>query len=163
MAAKLPDDAELEILARQVEEQLSALQAQPAATFHLRGGPCEGAESLPVARDQQALVERITGQPFETFWQKYLRNFRKDLCLPGGLLYEQWRKYRDIETKSAMKVAYGILLGMGIPTGWLAPAAVAVTVFLLNVALKVGVDTICEGCKPEGQSQNETLEKLKEK
>lgn len=159
MAAKLPDDAELEALARQVNEQLSELHAQPAVTFQLRGFPCEGAKAPPAAPKQQALLEKITGESFEAFWRKYLRNLRKDLCLPGGLLHEQWRKYRDIENKSAVKVAYGVLLGMGISDRWLPPATVAVTVFLLNVALKVGVDTICEGCKAEGETPNETPEK----
>ena len=67
------------------------------------------------------------------------------------MLYEQWHKWKDLESKSAVKVGYGALLGMGIPTASLGPVAVAATVFLLNVALKVGIDAVCEGCRQEGE------------
>jgi hypothetical protein len=101
---------------------------------------------VPAAPQQQALIEKVTGESFDSFWQRYRRHLRRDLCLPGGMLYEQWQKYRDIESKSAVRVSYAWLAAMGIPTASLAPAAIAVTVFLLNVVLKVGIDTICEGC-----------------
>jgi len=159
MTAGLPSDAELDALAQQVDEQLSALQSGPAVAF--RGGEFRGAgpDALPGAPDQQALIEKVTGQPFETFWHKYLRHLRKDLCLPGGMLYEQWHKWRDLESKSAVKMAYGVLVGMGIPTVWLAPVAVAATVFLLNLAVKVGIDAVCEGCQPEGEDPDGTQKK----
>ena len=48
-----------------------------------------------------------------------------------------------------MKVAYGVLAGMGIPTASIAPVAVAASVFLLNVVLKVGIEAVCEGCAEE--------------
>jgi hypothetical protein len=159
MAANLLNDAELTTLAQQVDEQLNALQSQPVAAF--RG--VEGPEALPGAKAQQALIEKATGETFETFWQKYKRHLRKDLCLPGGILYEQWHKWKDLESKSAVKVAYGVLAGMGISTASLGPVAVAVTVFLLNVALKVGIDTVCEGCKPEGENADETPKKPENK
>jgi hypothetical protein len=155
MAANLLNDAELTALAQQVDEQLNALQSQPVAAF--RG--IEGPGALPGAPAQQALIEKATCETFETFWQKYKRHLRKDLCLPGGILYEQWHKWKDLQSKSAVKVAYGALAGMGIPTASLAPAAVAVTVFLLNVAIKVGIDTVCEGCKPEGENPDERPKK----
>jgi hypothetical protein len=101
---------------------------------------------VPAAPAQQSFIEEVSGGSFETFWQKYRRHLRKDLCMPGGMLYEQWQKYRDVESKSAVRVSYAWLAAMGIPTASLAPAAVAVTVFLLNVLLKVGVDALCEGC-----------------
>ena len=136
-------------MASQVDEQLNALQAQPAQTF--RGlGP--GSDALPGAPGQQALLEKAAGKPFQTFWRRYLSHLRKDLCLPGGILYEQWHKWKDLQSKSAVKVAYGALAGMGIPTASLGPAAVAAAVVLLNVALKVGIDTLCEGCKQEGEN-----------
>ncbi len=156
MAANLPSDVELDALALEVIEQLRTLQAGPTTAFRGVKGGRSGPEGLPAAPDQQALIEKVTGQPFETFWQKYLRYLRKDLCLPGGLLYEQWHKWKDLESKSAVRVSYAWLAAMGIPTASLAPVAVAATVFLLNVALKVGIDVVCEGCKPEGETPDET-------
>jgi len=152
MAANLPSDGELDALVLEVDQQLRTLQAGPAAAFPGVKGLRAGPEGLPAAPDQQALIEKVTGAPFETFWQKYLRYLRKDLCLPGGLLYEQWHRWKDLEKKSAVRVSYAWLAAMGIPTASLAPVAVAATVFLLNVALKVGIDAVCEGCKPEGEA-----------
>ena len=158
MNPTLPSDAELAILARQVDEQLQALQSAPAAHVQFRSvSPGESAE-LPAAPEQQAAIEKAAGEPFESFWQKYQRQLRRDLCLPGGLLYGQWQKWRDLQSKDSVKVAYGILAGMGIPTASLGPVAVAASVFLLNVAVKAGVEVICEGCAEEEAARKEEAE-----
>lgn len=60
-------------------------------------------------------------------------------------MHEQWRKYRDVESKSVVRVSYGWLAAMGIPSASLALVAVAASVFLLNVLVKVGIDAICDG------------------
>ena len=148
MTAGHPPEAELDALASRVDEQLNALQAQPARTFRGLG---TGSDALPGAPEQQAVIEKAAGQPFESFWQKYLRHLRKDLCLPGGMLYEQWHKWKDLKSKSAVKVTCAALAGMGISTAAIPTVAVAATVFLLNVALKVGIDAVCEGCRQEGE------------
>jgi hypothetical protein len=140
---------ELDDLARQVDDQLKDLYATPAGTVKFRGaGPSERDE-LPSAPKQQAAIEQATGGSFESFWQKYKRHARRDLCLPGGLLYEQWKKWRDLESKAAVRTSYVWLAAMGIPTASLAPVAVAATVFLLNVVAKIGIEALCEGCAEE--------------
>ncbi len=162
MEKPFPSDAELAALARQVDDQLNALQSIPASQVRFRGvAPGERAE-LPAAPEQQAVIERAAGEPFESFWQKYKRCARRDLCLPGGLLYEQWRKWRDLQSKDSVKVAYGILAGMGIPTASLAPVAVAATVFLLNVVGKIGIEAVCEGCADEEAARDEARKKAAE-
>ena len=148
MNTALPSDAELAVLAAQVDEQLNALQFESATHVQFRGAAPGAPAGLPAAPSQQAAIEQATGEPFADFWQKYRRHLRRDLCLPGGLLYEQWRKWRDLQSKDSVKVAYGVLVGMGIPTANLAPAAVAASVFLLNVLAKVGIEAVCEGCGP---------------
>lgn len=141
-------DAEWDQLAVQVDDQLKSLHASPPNLVSgFKGGPAGG--DLPDAPSQRQLIEKITGEGFEGFWQQYRRHLRKDLCLPGGMLYEQWRRYRDVESKSAVRVSYAWLAAMGIPAASLAPAAVAAAVFLLNVLIKVGIDAVCEGCAPE--------------
>jgi hypothetical protein len=142
-------DAQASELALQVDAQLQAVRADPDANMRRVGEGPEGGETLPDAPAQRALIQTITGQPFESFWARYRRHLRRDLCLPGGMLHDQWQRYRDIESKAAVRVSYGWLAAMGIPTASLAPLAVAATVFLLNVVLKVGIDAICEGCVAE--------------
>jgi hypothetical protein len=152
-------EADLAILASQVDEQLNALQAAPANLVRL----LVPGDQLPAAPEQQAVIEQATGEPFETFWRKYKRHARRDLCLPGGLLYEQWRKWRDLQSKDAVKMSLSFLAGMGITTN-LAPAAVAATVFLLNLLAKIGIEAVCEGCAEEEAAREKALKKaVKEK
>jgi len=150
MDDELPSEAELAVMAAQVDLQLSALQLQTTSrSAALRGKAVDGQGQLPAAPDQQGVIEQITGEPFPAFWGRYLRHARRDLCLPGGLLHEQWRKWRDLESRAAVRTSYVWLAAMGIPTASIAPLAVAATVFLLNVAVKVGIETICEQCVAE--------------
>lgn len=149
--AYVPDDTELDRLAAQVDEQFTALRAASprAATFH-RGGPADE-KTLPSAPEQEAVIERATGEKFETFWQRYLGQAREDLCVPGGILHDQWEKWRDFESKVVVRTSYVWLAAMGVPTGSLAPVAVAATVFLLNAAANIGIKTVCEGCPGAGE------------
>ena len=145
----VPTDAELIALARQVDDQLNSLQTAPVTHVQFRNVAPGARAEFPAAPSQQTVIEQPTGEPFETFWQKYKRHARRDLCLPGGLLHEQWHKWRDLESKAAVRTSYVWLAAMGIPTASLAPAAVAATVFLLNVLAKIGIEAVCEGCAAE--------------
>ena len=159
MKPTFPSDAELAALARQVDDQLNALQIAPAAQVRFRSvAPGERAE-LPAAPEQQAVIERAAGEPFETFWQKYKRHARRDLCLPGGLLYEQWHKWRDLQSTDAVKMSLAALAGMGISTANVPAVAVAATVFLLNVVGKIGIEAVCEGCAEEEAARDKARKK----
>lgn len=149
MNPTLPSDAEIAALAQQVDDQLNALQAAPAAQVRFRSAAPGQPAELPAAPDQQAAIERAAGVPFETFWQRYQRHARRDLCLPGGILAEQWRKWRDLQSKDTVKMSFAALAGMGLSTANVPVVAVAASVFLLNVLTKVGIEAICEGCAEE--------------
>ena len=152
-------DAELVVLARRVDEQLITLQTGAAGLVRFRGlDPGERAE-LPAAPEQQAVIERATGEPFETFWQKYKRHARRDLYLPRGLLHTQWEKWRDLQSKDAVKMSLGALAGMGISTANVPALAVAATVFLLNVVAKIGIEAVCEGCAEEEPARDKARKK----
>lgn len=140
-----PSDLELNELAAQVDSQLQDLLAVSPAAFQVRGVGETGGK-LPAAPQQQAVIEQATGVAFESFWDKYLRHAKRDLCLPGGLLYEQWHKWRDLESKAAVRFSYGYLTAMGVSTAAIGPVAVAAAVIMLNIALKIGIDALCEDC-----------------
>jgi hypothetical protein len=160
MEPAILSDSELAALASQVDEQFNRLLAAPAAHFQFRSiAPGEG-EELPGAPDQQAVLAQAANEPFETFWQKYKRHLRRDLCLPDGLLYKQWQTWKDLQSKDAVKVAYGVIAGMGIPTASLGPAAVAATVFLMNVLAKAGIEAVCEGCAEEETARDKARKKV---
>jgi hypothetical protein len=157
MNTDLPSDAELDTLALQVDDQLNELQSQPAREVEVRGVEPGKRTKLPAAPQQQAVIERATGEPFENFWEKFKRHARQDLCLPGGHLYQQWEKWRDLRSKDSVKVAFGVIAGMGIPTASIAPVAVAASVFLLNAVTNIGVQAICEGCAEEEAERKKTV------
>ncbi|MBS4097658.1 MAG: hypothetical protein KGZ83_12575 [Sulfuricella sp.] len=140
-----PSEAELDALSAQVNDQLNALLIAAPVDVATRGTKPSGS-NLPAAPAQQALIEKATGEPFETFWQKYLRHAKRDLCLPDGVLNKTWQKWRDLESREAVRVSYGWLTAMGISTASLAPVAVAAVVILLNAAVKIGLDALCEDC-----------------
>jgi hypothetical protein len=145
----VPSDTELEALALQVDRQLSDLQSQPAGDVDVRGSTPGTRSRLPAAPKQQAVIEQATGEPFESFWDKFKRHARRDLCLPEGHLYKQWKKWRDLRSKDSVKVAVGVIAGMGIPTASIGPVAVAASVFLLNAVANIGIEAVCEGCAEE--------------
>lgn len=153
-------DSEIDALARQVDEQLAALSSR---TVPVHRGPHDGLEeNRPSAPDQEKYLAQITHEPFETFWQRYLRHARRDLCLPDGYLYKQWQRWRDLQSKDAVRLSLGFLAGIGIASSLLAPAAVAAAVCLINAITKIGIDAICEGCAEEDAARAQTLNQLKD-
>ena len=164
MNPDLPSESELDALALQVDGQLYDLQSQPASQVEVRGVSPGLRTKLPAAPKQQAVIEQATGEPFESFWEKFKRYTCRDLCLPGGHLHQQWQKWRDLRSKDSVKVAFGVIAGMGIPTASIAPVAVAASVFLLNAVTNIGIDAICEGCVDEEAGRMKALkEAAKEK
>jgi len=164
MNPTLPADSELESLARQVDDQLSDLQSQAVGEVEVRGITPDEPSRLPAAPKQQAVIEQATGEPFESFWDKFKRHARRDLCLPEGHLYKQWQKWRDLRSKDSVKVALGVVAGMGIPTASIGPVAVAACVFLLNAVAGIGIEAMCEGCaEEEAERKNGLKEAAKEK
>ena len=155
-------DQNLVALARQVDEQFTALQTRSAGLVTFKGLPAGERAELPAAPEQQSAIERATGEPFETFWQKYKRALRRDLCLPGGLLHEKWHKWRDLPSKDAVKVTVSVLAGMGVATAAVPTLAVAATVFLLNVLTKSGIEAVCEGCAEEEAARAKARQKAAE-
>ena len=141
-------DAELTTLAAEVDAQLESLQSAALTSSPLLKTGADPSGSLPAASAQQAVIERATGENFEAFWQKFLRQARRDLCLPGGKLHEQWQKWGDLDSKAVVGHARSVLLGMGIGAqSVVGPVAVAAAVILLYWLLNLGIKAICEGCE----------------
>ena len=139
-------DEEFDRLVALVDEQLNALQTSPESFDPPTRGVKHKGKRLPSAPKQQAAIEQATGQEFPSFWQKYRKQAQRDLCLPGGLLHDQWQKWKDLNSKDAVRISYVWLAAMGIPQAALAPVAVAATVFLLNVLINIGIEAVCEDC-----------------
>ena len=98
------------------------------------------------APEQRAVIERETGEQFVSFWKRYLWNGRRDLCLPGGVLHDQWQKWQKLESKATVRQSYGWVAAMGLPAHSIDPVVIAASVFLINALANIGIKTICEGC-----------------
>jgi hypothetical protein len=150
MGKKLLKDTELDRLADQVDQELKELTADPALAFQ----KSSSGKTIPVLPEKQRkAIEIATGESADSFWQKYKRAARKDLCHKGGLLYKQWHKWRDLPSKDAVKVSLGLVAGLGISGTALPVVAVAGSVILLNIVLNIGVNAICEDEKEEDKKE----------
>jgi hypothetical protein len=76
----------------------------------------------------------------DSFMAKLGRATKSEICDPDGLLYQQWKKWGDLDNKDTLKVLYGVLAGMGITGNILPTLAIAVTVVLL----RIGRQAFCE-------------------
>ena len=100
-----PTDEEFDRLVALVDEQLNALQSSPGNFDTPTRGVKHKGKALPSAPKQQAVIAQATGQDFPSFWQKYRKQAPRDLCLPGGLLHDQWQKWKDLNSKDAVKIS----------------------------------------------------------
>jgi hypothetical protein len=125
---------ELEQLSARVDEQLRALGA--AETRFTRGP--KKAQALGEA--QRRAIEQATGEDALTFLARFKRAARRDVCDPGGILHTQWKKWKDIVNKDAIKTFGGILVGMGLSGSTLQVVVVAVVVYVLYL----GIEAFCE-------------------
>jgi hypothetical protein len=126
---------EIESLTSELNQQLLALQAEAPATQRGAGaGERRGQRQL-------AAIAAATGQDAASFLVRFRQAARKDLCEEGGLLHEQWKKYRDLASKDMLNRFGGILVGFGLAGSALQVAVVAVAVYVLYL----GVQAFCAG------------------
>ena len=145
MNIDLPE-RELRLLERQVDEQVIQLTAAVTGDVRLRSLTKDQEFEVPSAPEQQALIVRETGRSFPEFWSDFLAIAKKDLCLPGGVMFQQWEKWRDIKTRDVLKSVLATLAVMRVAANVIAMVAVAVCVFIIHAVTKIGIQTLCMDC-----------------
>jgi hypothetical protein len=133
-------DAELQTLSAEIDSQLMAL-AKESANDAINKRIGHTPKTIPSQQKQQ--LEQATGESADSFMTKFIRAAKKDLCLEGGVLHEQWKKYGDLSNEDMIKTFSGVLIGMGISNAFLATALVAVSVIVLHI----GITVYCEDCE----------------
>jgi hypothetical protein len=136
-------DAELQTLSAEIDNQLIELAKDPANNgTHKHIG-----HTVPAKQKQQLeqVIEQDLGtkEPADSFMKKFARAAKQDLCVEGGVLYGQWKKYGDLENEAMLKTFSGILIGMGVSNALLATAVVAVSVIVIHI----GIKAFCEDCQ----------------
>jgi ABC-type arginine transport system ATPase subunit len=120
----------------EIDKQLRELQA--CFKSDIRTGKDQILESLPVS--QIKVIESVTKEKTSDFMKKFSKKAKMDLCEEGGLLYQQWKKWGDLNNKDAIQSFGNILLGMGIGAGNVQILIVAIVVIVVHIGIRV----ICE-------------------
>jgi uncharacterized protein with PIN domain len=87
--------AQLQEISIAVDQQLAAARVRPIAETKDGMSELRRLQSQLVVQQEQ--IESATQESADRFLQKFGRAARRDLCEEGGLLYEQWKKYADLE------------------------------------------------------------------
>jgi len=124
---------EIATLSAEVDAQLHELERTSIAVH-------KGTKEKTPPTQQYQAIETATGEPANTFLQKFKRAAYNDLCKSGGMLYEQWHTYGDLSNEKTLKIFSSVLVLMGISGAALHTVIVAVTVIVLHL----GIKAICE-------------------
>ena len=134
-------DAELQTLSAEIDSQLIELAKDPDGIGKHIG------HTVPAKQKQQLeqVIEQDLGtkEPADSFMKKFARAAKQDLCVEGGVLYGQWKKYGDLENEKMVNTFSGILIGMVISNALLGTAVVAVSVIVIHITIKA----FCEDCE----------------
>jgi hypothetical protein len=139
-------EAEITRLAAQVDDELiEVFKSTERFGPDLKGGKGK-TKQLPSLPKQQQAIEAASGEKLESFWEKFMRHARRDLCKPGGKMHDVWEKYRDLDSRTAVASIHPLLLGMGIAEHSALLMVAPVAVFLITWLLNVSKEAICEDC-----------------
>lgn len=130
------NDQDLQRLSDDIDNQLSELQKQPVDSIYKNDRNTR--KTIP--SKQKQLLEQATGENADSFLKKFALVAKKDLCEKDGVLFQQWKKYGDLNNESMLKKFGSILAGLGLASIPLQTAVVAVSVIILHL----GIKTTCE-------------------
>jgi len=130
---------ELKTLSAEIDSQLSELANEPAEDISKAAK--RGKKTIPGKQKRQ--LEQATQEDAESFLKKFARAAKQDLCLDGGMLHEQWKKWGDLDNESMLKNFGGVLAGLGLTAAPLQTAVVAVSVIVVHI----GIKAFCEDCE----------------
>jgi len=127
-------DEQILQLSEEMERQLDEL-GNPSFT-HTKAGGDTLPELSKLPQKQLDAIEAATGEKPMTFLKKFKKAARKDLCEEGGVLYNQWKKWRDLTNDAVLKQFGAVLVGMGLAGNPLQITAVALGVMVIHIGLK---------------------------
>ncbi|CAK8716280.1 MAG: hypothetical protein CDV28_10690 [Candidatus Electronema aureum] len=130
---------QLASLSLQIDQQLRELHDAPPCAEVKSGEPDKQdiPERLPV---QWRMIKNITKEEPRSFWRRFKQAAHSDLCDESGVLNAQWKKYRNLSSKSVLESFGAILVAMGFAGTALQLLAMALVVIVLHLGCKV----ICE-------------------
>jgi translation elongation factor EF-Tu-like GTPase len=129
-------ETELAQLLTEVDQQLHEIKQISDSV--VKSSESEDLE-IRLAKQMKAIAQS-TQEPSKTFLQKLHLAVKDDLCVEGGVLYGQWKKWGDLNNKDVLDKFGIVLTAFGLSGNKLAVVAVATTV----IALHLGAKVFCE-------------------
>jgi hypothetical protein len=130
---------QLASLSLQIDQQLAQLRDEEPAIS--RTGKELIKQDIPNRLPVQwQAVSIVTKEEPRSFWRRFRKAAHSDLCDEGGVLHAQWKKYRDLSSRSVLESFGAILAAMGFSGNALQVLAVAAGVIVLHLGCKV----VCE-------------------
>jgi len=130
---------QLASLSLQIDQQLRELHDAPPCAEVKSNEPDKQdiPERLPV---QWRAIKEITKEEPRSFWRRFKQAAHSDLCDEGGVLNTQWKKHRDLSSRSVLESFGAVLIAMGFSGNALQVLAVAAGVIVLHI----GCTAICK-------------------
>jgi hypothetical protein len=135
-------EEELAQLSTEIDEQLQLLKQNSEAV--VKSPNLEEIETR--LAKQMEVIAQSTQEPPKTLLKKLHLAVKDDLCVEGGVLYGQWKKWGDLNDKDVLEKFGVVLTAFGLSGNNLAVVTVATAV----IALHLGAKVFCEefGQKP---------------
>jgi len=125
--------AELEQVLTNIETQrweLESAQREPASQKSLEVlGMSYAYDALP-EKQKRIIAAEIDTAP-EDFLVEFMEAMGANLCKEGGVLFEQWQKYRDLDAESLAKEVCERLVKLGFEGQAIATLTEAISVCVL--------------------------------
>ncbi len=127
-------DQEIAAMAAEIDAQLLELRSLSGD-----GSLKSGDKESQLVKQNQAITT-ATKESAKSFLQKFWKAAKADLCEEDGVLYQQWKKWGDLDNKEAMGKFKLVLTGLGLTGNLLPSVLVAVMVIVLHIGVKAFCD-----------------------
>lgn len=145
---------EIDRLSREMDNRLIQLAKGDSATFSKN--LFRGLKPLSLPQKEVDDVEKAVteaGQDIDSFWKRFQRAAREDICMEGGVLHAQWKKWGDLSNRDVIKQLGTLLVAMGFTGNVLQVLALACGVIVVHI----GVKAYCmESEATENKAKNES-------
>lgn len=130
-------EKELDRLSREMDVRLAELATggeTAEAKWILRGH-----HPAPIPKKEARAVEETaaeTGTTPESFWTRFKKATRADVCEEGGVLYTQWKKWGDLSNEKVLKQFGAILVAMGFSGNQVQVLTLSCAVIVVHLGVK---------------------------
>lgn len=108
-------ETEVQELSRQIDQRLQELQSQRLAPGSTKS---EDSQDKQIPKQESQAIEKAIAEPAESFLKRFGRAAHKDLCIEGGTLHDQWKRYGDLDNKDLIGTFTPLLIDLGVRRDW---------------------------------------------